>query len=242
MRVVVIRPAHSGERTVQRLAALGHEAAALSLTRPIHDTPAADDAIGASRGAIAVTSAEAIRVLGQLGPALTSHLGRPLFAVGKSTAEAATKAGFATVFHSGDDGAALADLVATHPAALGDMPLLYLAGFPRAAGLEARLTERHVPFQTVECYRMADVEPDEEVLRHLFLHGSAEAALFYSRHATARFFSLALLDEHPEWLAQTRFLCLSAAIADAIPDALHHRVEVASTPDEDSLLALLGDA
>jgi uroporphyrinogen-III synthase len=240
MRVIVTRPEHSSERTLRRLAAMGHAGLLLPLTRPVHAAAAAFAALAASQGAVAVTSAEAILVLAELGPALAPHLGRALFVVGSSTAETARRAGF-TVCHDADgDGGRLADLVAAHAEVLSSEPLLYLSGSPRAPGFEARLMELHISFKTVECYRMVDVEPDEATLRDFFDEGGAEAVLLYSRHTAARLLGLALLGEHPEWLAQTRFLCLSAAVANAIPAWLRPLTEIASEPNEDRLLALLG--
>jgi uroporphyrinogen-III synthase len=240
MRVIVTRPEHSGERTVNRLAAMGHEGLLLPLTRPLHAAAAASQALGASQGAVALTSAEAIRVLKELGSALAPHLRRTLFVVGRSTAEAARRVGFTMCRDADGNGARLADLVAAHADLLLNAPLLYLAGSPRAKGFETRLIERHISFKTVECYRMVDVDPDEATLRHIFVNGAAEAVLLYSRHTAARLFSLALLGEHPEWLAQTRFLCLSAQVADAIPAWLGPLTEIAAEPNEDHLLALIG--
>ncbi len=240
MRVVVTRPAHSGERTAGRLAGLGHEAVLLPLTHPVHDGKAAGDALAGSRGALAVTSAEAIRTVGDLGPALAPQLSRPLFAVGTATAEAAEAAGFTDVLCSQGSGAELAELILAHRPLLADSPLLYLAGSPRAASFEAGLAELAIPFRTVECYAMADARPDDTTLRRIFLEDSADAVLLYSRLTAERFFSLPALVDHPEALARIRLLCLSAAVAEAIPDRLRANVEIAAAPDEDSLLALLG--
>ncbi|WP_168878734.1 uroporphyrinogen-III synthase [Rhizobium sp. P28RR-XV] len=239
MRVVVTRPRHSGERTVRRLTQMGHEAFLLPLAEPVHHTEEAGRALLSTQGAIAVTSAEAIRALAPLGPDLAPHLSRSLFAVGKATANEAADLGFSNIAMSEGGGAELADLISGHPNSLGGVPLLYLAGSPRAPGFEAGLTELRLPFFTVECYRMRDIAPDSAVLRRLFTDARADAVLLYSHQTAQRFFDLPFIRENSEAFAETRFLCLSEAIAEAIPARTHFRADIADTPNEDRLLALV---
>lgn len=239
MRVVVTRPRHSGERTARRLADMGHEAVPLPLSAPVHDAQAASHALSETQGAIAVTSAEAIHALAALKEAIRPHLHRPLFAVGKATAKEATALGFTRVLTSEGSGIELAELVAQDAAGVAPSPLLYLAGSPRAAGFETRLAELKIPLRIAECYHMRDVEPDDAMLRALFVDARAEAVLLYSRQTALRFFGLPLLRQQPEIVAETRFLCLSKAIAEAVPAAFAARTQIAAMPDEDSLLALL---
>jgi uroporphyrinogen-III synthase len=191
---------------------------------------------------MAVTSAEAIYALGDLSQLAASDLSRPLFTVGKATAAEASEAGFRTIFCANGDGTQLADLISSHKVLLQDMALIYLAGSPRAEGFEARLRELGIKLETVGCYRMHDIEPDEAELRRLFIDGPAAAILFYSRHTTERFFSLPFLRKHPNTLDRTRLVCLSKAIAGAVPDSLRSNVEVPTVPDEESLLTLLDTA
>lgn len=238
MRVVVTRPQHSGERTVRRLMEMGHEALSLPLSEPVHDVDAAQQALSDTQDAIAITSAEAIRALAALGPNLAPHLRRPLFAVGKATAKEARNLGFTRVLSSEGSGIELAELIARNRTGT-QQPLLYLAGSPRAAGFETRLTELNISLRTVECYHMLDITPDDAALRELFIETRADAVLLYSRQTAQRFFSLPFLRQHPDTLALTRFLCLSEVIAEAVPASLRAHVDISAMPDEDSLLALL---
>ncbi|MBB3286612.1 MULTISPECIES: uroporphyrinogen-III synthase [unclassified Rhizobium] len=239
MRVVVTRPQHSGERTVRRLAQMGHEALLLPLAEPVHHVAEAGRALLSTRGAIAVTSAEAIRTLASLGADLAPHLGRRLFAVGKATAKEAADLGFSNVAVSEGGGAELATLISGHPASPGGNPLLYLAGSPRAPGFEAGLTELQLPFVTVECYRMHDITPENAVLRRLFTDARADAVLLYSRQTAQRFFGLPFVRQNPEAFTETRFLCLSEAIAEAVPARMHSQTDIADMPNEDRLLSFL---
>jgi uroporphyrinogen-III synthase len=237
--VIVTRPRRQGERTAVQLAERGHEAQLLPLTHPVHDGNAARNALVRSKGAIVVTSAEAIYALCDLGQLAAPDLARPLFAVGRATAAEASEVGFRSIFCANGDGTQLANLISSHKELHQDMPLIYLAGSARAAGFEARLRELGIKFETVGCYRMDDIAPSDAELRRLFVDEAAAAILFYSGHTTERFFSLQFLRKHPNILESTRLVCLSKAIAGAVPDFLRPNVEVSATPDEESLLTLL---
>jgi uroporphyrinogen-III synthase len=241
MRVLVTRPASSGARTARKLEAHGHEALLLPLTEAVHDPDTAQAALAATRGPIAITSAEAIRALQPLGAALAPHLQRSLFAVGKATADEAAKAGFATIFHTGSGGEELADLIAAEQSILADWPLTYLAGTPRAAGLEARLAHHGIAVNVFECYRMMPVDPSDAALQEVLGHPPADAILFYSSHSAERFFGLDFIGQRIDLLKNIRLLCLSATIATIVPYGLQSQMEIASTPEEDSLLGLLGN-
>lgn len=242
MRVILTRPAHANERTALKLTALGHEPLLLPLTEPVHDGDAALRALAHSKGAIAVTSAEAIRVLGALGTKLKPHLQRPLFAVGRSTADAAAKIGFANTCCSDGGGRELADLIDRQRALLVGLPLTYLAGSPRAEWFEARLDEHQIAATPVEVYRMRDANPGEAVLRRLFVEQKADAVLLYSSHTARLLFGLTALPEFQASLRSMRFYCLSQQIAAAIPPALRPQAVVAAQPTEASLLGLIGKA
>ncbi|MGO7043469.1 uroporphyrinogen-III synthase [Rhizobium acaciae] len=235
MRVLVTRPAHSATRTAQRLCDIGHEPLLLPLRRPVHDSNAAADALAITSGAIAVTSAEAIKVLSALDEKLHPHLARPLFAVGETTAQEARSLGFRSVASSQGNGGDLADLVAGR----GADGLLYLAGWPRAETFESGLRELGIRFSVAECYRMQPAVPDPAEIDAIFANGYPDAILFYSRQTAEDFFRVpdlrSALPEH----SAARLLCLSEAVAQAIPAALKKSVEISAMADEKSLLSLL---
>lgn len=112
MRVLVTRPRPAAERTAARLSAMGHEAVILPLMQAQHLAGAARAALSEPHQAIAVSSGEAVRVLGALGPALEPHLATPLFAVGEATARAAGDLGFTDVRIGPGTGEGLAETVA----------------------------------------------------------------------------------------------------------------------------------
>ncbi|WP_411036427.1 uroporphyrinogen-III synthase [Shinella sp. BYT-45] len=238
MRVLVLRPEPAAARTARRLTALGHEPVLLPLSRAEHDVDAAKAALAGPHAAIAITSAEAARLLGKLGADLDRHLSTAVFAVGQASAKAARKAGFRFVLSAGGDGEDLAGMIAAHggePAGL----ILYLAGNPRAPGFEIRLREAGIPFRTVECYRMMPLRPPRAEAESALLQPVPDAVLLYSRESARAFFDLAPLSEMPDRFRATRLLCLSRNVASAVPERFAPLAAIAPAPDEESLLALL---
>lgn len=235
MRVLVTRPHPAAERTAARLEARGHQAVILPMMQAEHSVAAVRAALDRRHDAIAVTSAEAIRVLAALGPALNPHLATPLFSVGDATARAAADLGFADIHAGPGTGEGLAGTIAARMRPGGT--LLYLAGSPRADGLERRLRQGRIDHVTVECYRMAPVAHQPDTLAELVRNGAFDAVLLYSRETARRF--AALLDENGVDAADfaARYLCLSASAAEVLPGGI--AAEVAAAPDEDSLFRLI---
>jgi len=231
MRVIVTRPADSARRTAEKLAALGHQPLLLPLTRAEHRADEALKALSLPHRAIVLTSAEAIRALG--GIDLAPHFDTPVFTVGEASAKAARKAGFRRVTAGGGNGEALAKQVG----ASGLDPLLYLAGAPRSPGFEEGLQQQGTGCHTVECYAMVPKDwSDQEIA---LLSPRPDALLLYSREAAKLFFSRAAVRERRQTLSGLRVLCLSAAIADAVPGDFAVETQVSPTPSEADLLALL---
>lgn len=237
MRVLVTRPEPASARTAAELERRGHEPVLLPLMQAIHQpqalvTPALPDT-----AAIAVTSAEAIRVLEALPrEARQALLALPLFAVGRATARAASDAGFADVSVADGDGRSLASLlVATHDAAT---PILYLTGSPRSPDFETDLQQAGRTIDVRECYRMVPATPDDlDVIETLT--PMPEAILVYSAETARRIGELHhVTRELLDW-QQVRFLCLSEKIAKALPAEIQPNSQWTMEPREDQLLLLL---
>lgn len=236
MRIVVTRPLLSGRRTAEKLRERGHEPVLLPLSEPLHDGQAAQKALAQPHSALAVTSAEAIRAfpVSQPRDAL-------LFCVGRATAETARAAGFSRLVTAQGTGADLARHILAHFRETGmpEHPLLYLAGHPRSPDLERALETASLPVTIAECYRMLPVAHDPALLHALLVENPADAVLLYSRETARRFVSLPVFRKTPAALSAFRFLCLSRNIAEALPQALAARAEIAPAPEEDALLDLL---
>lgn len=236
MRLLVTRPQPAAEATARRLEVMGHQPLLLPLARAEHLPEAARKALELPHAAVALTSAEAVRALAELGADLEPYKAEPCFCVGEATARAARDLGF-TSLHTGEGtGRSLAEMIAATLTA-SRAPLLYLAGSPRSDGLEATLRQLRIEHVTVECYRMQPIAHPPNILARLISAGRPDAVLLYS-HDTARRFAALLVKAGLKTAAfSPRYLCLSAAVAGALPDGAP--VEVAARPDEESLFSLL---
>lgn len=233
MRVLVTRPQPGAAHTAAQLEAAGHEAVVLPLTETIGvpvkaaSLPACD--------ATAVTSANALRFTPRgLLPALAA---RPLFAVGGKSAEAARLAGFASVTEGPGEAADLARLITERlPAGAS---VLYLCGRLRRPGFEAALDRAGIAANPVETYDVLRIDHADEDVRNAVGPGPIDAVLLYSAVAAAAYRGLAGRPALVNLFGAPRILCLSVRIAEAYGTAADSDIEVAATPDENALFALL---
>ncbi len=236
MRVIVTRPQLSAARTTQRLEDLGHEPILLPLAQAVHDVAAAADALSLPHAALAVTSAETLRALTSLGAGLEPHLSTPVFAVGKATARLAAELGFTDIRIGPGDGQGLARMLIESLPVPG-LPVLYLAGSPRMPHLEAALATEAVPLRVIEVYRMLGIAYDAADIEERIGVSAPDAVLLYSAQ-TARLFFQSPAARLP-CLPRLRILAISDSLLEHVPPPYHANVEVAHSPDEDGLFALL---
>ncbi|MDQ1187250.1 uroporphyrinogen-III synthase [Agrobacterium larrymoorei] len=244
MRVVVTRPMRSGQKTETLLQERGHEPILLPLTEAMHKAEAARELLAREPDALAVTSAEAFRALKASGIDLSSHIDRPLFAVGAATAEAARESGFKTIMIGDGDGTALAHLVKTtlvpiaQASAANSRHLLYLAGRPREGGFETALTNSAIRLDVAEIYEMQPVLWERPALRAA-LDPKPGAVLLYSRETARIFFDLVDTHDLAPALSACRFICISEKVLDVVPTPHRSRAVASATPSEHAMLQLL---
>ncbi|SIQ90210.1 uroporphyrinogen-III synthase [Rhizobium sp. RU20A] len=252
MRVLVTRPEPAATRTAEKLVALGHVPILLPLSRARHDPQAALRALNGSsarRGAsqaggqpssppcvIAVTSAEALRALESLGEALVPHLSRPLFAVGQATAAMAKSLGFRDIVTGEGNGADLAAAIARAPQASAGV--IYLAGRPRARGLEDALCAAGIPLSVAVCYTMQPLDYERAAVEARLSSSVPQAVLVYSGETARALITLLQGDILSDLSRQMTWHPLSPAIAGVLPATLSV-AEPPARPDEDLLLATL---
>lgn len=236
MRVVVTRPEISAAKTAERLKLMGHEPVLLPLSRAVHHSQVATNALALPHSALIVTSAEALRALGNIDTGLKTDQDIPLFAVGEKTAAAARSAGFGNIHTGSGDGEGLAELIAAKLQS-PDRPPLYLAGKPRADSLESRLEELGLPVRVAEIYEMIPIKYRPEEIDAWLRTQPPQAVLLYSRENAVRFFEIA--ERYAVPFSETAFMCISTRTADAVPAAFRLNVRIAESPDENALLALL---
>ena len=239
MRVLLTRPENRAGGTAVKLEELGHEVVNFPLFAPVHDLPAAQSALATPHSAIAITSAEAVRGLEQLGAVLAPHFQTRVFAVGKATARAARAAGFSDVEVAAGSGQELGELVTDHYRGRSAPSLLYLAGEKRMGRFEKVLAENGIDCVVAETYRMEPIVYSLEEQQAMLVEGKADAVFFYSREAANAFFELDVFRQSLEAIRKTLFLCLSRNIAEAVPEELRNSAVVSDSPDEDELIDLL---
>ena len=235
MRVIVTRPDHSARRTAARLETLGHQPVFLPLTRAEHHLEIAREALSEPHSALVVTSAEAVRVLGELGHELRHRLSTQIYAVGEATGEAARTLGFTDIRCGDGTGHDLVERIAQDVGETSS--LLYLAGNPRSPDLEDGLHARDIACKSIEIYRMVKVGYRTEIIEPLLTRPAADAVLLYSRHNAALFFEL--VQPFAASIEHLQVICLSKNVATAVPEKFHPAIFVAETPDEDALFAFL---
>ena len=232
MRLLVTRPASEGARTAAALQALGHQTLLAPLLRI--EPLAADFGPGPWDGVI-MTSANAARALRD-HPRRDELLPLKLFAVGRSTAQAARACGFEDIVSADGD---VSDLLALLVRSAGGASrLLYLAGADRRVDLGAALVGTQI--DTIVIYRAgADARLPGEI-EAAFAAGQIDGVLHFSPRTAATFVT-AVAALATAALALPQF-CLSAAVAKPLQAAGARDLRIAARPDEAALLELIGRA
>lgn len=239
MRVVVTRPELSGQKTASLLRMRGHDPVMLPLTRPVYDAETVAAAFSKRTDSLAVTSAEAIRALVACGGDMDAVRYTTLFTVGQASANAARSAGFENVIAGQGDGSELAQTIFNLQSEGKTGAVLYLAGTPRDTGFEQRLAALHIPFETIEIYRMQPVEWARVDFEAAVSSPPIDAILFYSSEAVRRFFDLMQQAGFPVGFTHGKFICISNKVLSHIPEPLQARAYAARTPSEAEMFDLL---
>ncbi len=226
MRVLVTRPVEDSARTAALLRAHGHE----PLLAPLFEVRRLKAALPLHADAVLAASANAVRQADPEG--LARLAGRPFYAVGAQTAEAARSAGFREVTAGDGDAEALAALVADRCPA-GSM-LLHLAGRPRREDGFAALQPTH-PLTVVETYETVAADSLPAAVASALAGGGLDAALHFSPRAARVFCDLA---EKERLLAAAQDI-LHVFISDAAVDPRLPRRRIAAQPSLESVIAAL---
>lgn len=208
-------------------------------TATLAELPAAGRICG-----LIATSANALRIIpaGQpLPPGLSAI---PVYVVGAATAKAARIAGFTDIRLGGGDGEDLARLVLAEgiwrsSTGRARRRLIYLAGTPRRPALEQLLKQGSAPLDVLTCYRMKEISYSTDKNLDDLRRSNPDAVLLYSANAANRLGELARAETLAKSLESCRFVCLSDAVAAALPADFRERAVIAAQPNEDSLLASL---
>lgn len=229
-RVLVTRPRPAGTETAAKLASKGYEPVLLPLSRIVALSFAVPEGPFA---ALTVTSANAFHNIDaqQLKP----FLDLPLFAVGRGTAEAARNAGFGQVIDGGGDAVRLAATMRR------DLPekarVLYLAGRVRQPVFEDEMRAAELDMHVTDIYDTQAIRYTAAALLDVLQGAPFVAVMLYSGVAATGFVE-ALREIEPPFDEKTRFLCISARVADRLPSVWRANALVADHPDEEGLFRL----
>ncbi len=234
MRLAVTRPRPDGERTAQRLRALGHGV----IHAPLLHFAALPFALPSETqwNGILFTSANAVRALTEAARAALTNL--PVLAVGERTAEVARDACFMRVTSAAGDGQSLAALAIEHFRQTG-VRLLHLSGEDRAFDFTAGFAPHGITVETIAIYRMQAVAEFPSTLALALREARLHGILHYSRRSSETYLHCAALAEVRGAALAPVHYCLSEQVAAPFVAAGAPRVRIASQPDEASLIRLL---
>jgi len=221
--ILITRPIAQAHATARHIKKLGHKPYIVPLVEIIPFEFSVPDRnfdalLATSRHAFGVSREDELAVFRQL----------PLFCVGKSTQTAAVEAGFTNLVTVAETATQLVSALKYHPTC----HFLYLAGNVRRPVLEQGLKMLGHQVCPVETYQQRPIFPDSTHLAGLPLY--FDSVLFYSSMSAQQTSYLADFFKDT-----TRFICLSARIAHALPLPFQAHTHIATHPNEASLLALL---
>jgi uroporphyrinogen-III synthase len=225
MKLIVTRPEEDAAPLLAKLAALGHQVIALPLLKIV---PRPDIRI-AERDyqAICVTSANAIRALGEPGRLKAV----PMLTVGPQSLRAARDAGFSKCETRGGDVRGLADFIVRElDPARG--PILYLSGAETSGDLEGTL--RKAGFDVTRLVLYDAVAVTHAALPSLHEH---DGVLLYSPRSARIWAALVVVAGQEEAARSLVHYCLSPNVAAALPPSWP--ASVTENPQEAAMLALL---
>ena len=231
LRVLVTRPADDAVPLAERLRSLGFEPVIEPLLA-IVSTDAEIDLDGVQ--AVLLTSANGARALARA----TKRRDLPVLAVGDATARAARDAGFESVASAGGDVGDLARLAAARCAPAAGA-LLHVSGREVAGDLAGRLADAGFEVRRAGLYRAEPAAALSPELRAQIAAGHIDAALFLSPRTARSFVTLVDAAKLGASCRRIVALCLSPAVANALPAASWQGVRVAAAPTQAALLDAL---
>jgi uroporphyrinogen-III synthase len=232
MHLIVTRPQPDAEDLQRKLEIRGHR---VSLA-PLLDIRMEGRRIPSrSYQAVLVTSANGARALAR-HPARDRLSGKICYAVGPQSRSAAVAAGFVNVVDAGGTVNAVVervqrDLEPRHG------PVLYLSGEETSGDIEAVLKGRGFEVDRVIMYAAVPATHLPPAISSMIRRRTVDGVMLYSRR-TAAVWGKCIAAHGLEPFSGTMIhLCLSAAVAGALPSSF--RAEVAAQPSEQGMFELV---
>ncbi len=232
MRVLITRPEREATTLATALAERGHVPVIAPLFRLEILHPPADFATDlASCQAVLVSSANGARALAEA----SEQRGKPILAVGDTTAATAEGLGFTSVTSAAGDGQALAELARTRldPKA---GPLLHVSGVDIAQDFSAALAPDGFEVRRVALYEAREEAALPDSARAAIEARALDAAMFFSPRASALFARLVQEAGLSASLSNVTAIAISPAALQPL-SALPFRATVAAArPTRQSVL------
>ena len=232
LRLLITRPHEDAALVAALLQARGFETFMEPLLTIRYGPGEPADLTGAQ--GVLITSANGARALARV----TTRRDVALLTVGAASAHAAMDLGFKQVADGGGDVDALAALAQSRfDPQCG--PLVHVAGTVIAGDLSGRLEAAGF---TVHRQVLYDAQPATALSPELcktLAAGEIDGVLLYSPRTASLLVSLLAAAGLTEAIKRMTAFCLAQAVANALAPLAGMRVLVASTPDQEALLALL---
>ncbi len=226
MRIILTRPVEDAAPLATKLRAVGH----VPIVTPLLKIEARPDVLIPAKRyqAICLTSANAIRVLGNIDAIQDV----PLFAVGQQSEQMAKVKGFEHVSAHGGHVIGLHKFLTGH-LDLNAGPVLYLSGSETSGDMQGLLqssgfeVDRIITYDAVKS-SLADYKTEIESAEAVLLYSPRTAKLWASEIESLKLTQAAMRIKH---------ICLSANVAANLPQSWPRAI--AAAPREQDLLALL---
>jgi uroporphyrinogen-III synthase len=232
MRVLITRPEREATTLASALAERGHVPVIAPLFRLEILRPPADFAATlAASQAVLLTSANGARALAEA----SDQRGRPILAVGDTTASTAEGLGFSSVQSAAGDGAALAELVRRQldPAS---GPLLHVSGVDVAVDLADALKPDGFEVKRFQLYEAREEAELPDSARAALQARALDAATFFSPRASAHFARLVQEAGLSGSLADVTAIAISPAALQPLSGLPFKATVAAARPTRQSVL------
>lgn len=154
----------------------------------------------------------------------------PVYTVGDATQDLALELGFKDVQSASGS---VRDLKAILPSHKADNPLLYICG----AHISHDLSAEGIQSETL--YRTEKIDKIDKNTFNMIKEGVFSDILFFSTRTAEAFVNFILKNQLEQGVAHTKALCLGASMIKSLSVLPWKSVEVAKSPDRESVLALL---
>ena len=232
MRALITRPEADAAELAGALTAIGVE----SITAPLLDIEftAGPELDTTGVQALLFSSANGVRAFCHRSPVRNIRA----LCVGDATAREADALGFKNVKSAAGDVATLTNLVKLSCSPKGGA-LLHAAGTRVAGDLKSALEQAGFQVRREVLYAARVSERLPDAAAEALTAGAVDVVLLYSPRTAEQFSRLVADAGLGEKLHAVRVACLSGAVAEKVRHLNWAAVDVAATPDQNALLALL---